>query len=331
MKHFIKFFLVTLIIFTVIFTPAFAVFDKVGDIRIFESDTILAEDLPTLVDPNSPFFDAFTNSERVNVLLMGINTNLTDTILLASYDMNLQHVDLISVPRDTYYERESGGGGADRKINAAYHDGGAIGTATAVSDLLMGIPINFYMEIDYEGVGNIVEALGGVPMNIPFHMYYTDPYDDPPLKIDIPEGYQVLDKDTAIQFLRFRKGNSGYEGYREGDIGRIQAQQEFMISAFKQAIGLNLPSVIRSVLENVQSDMTLDTAIKIATNATKLNTDSIATYTVPGEARYQDNLSYYFADEEGIEEMLTQIYSLQPQTSSGSAIDSEGDSQSEPS
>lgn len=328
MKHFFKFFIITLILFTVIFTPTFAVFDinkAISDIRIFgpgENETVLAKDLPTLVDENSPFFEAFTNSNRVNILLLGINTNLTDTILLASYDMDAQQVDLISVPRDTYYKRENAGGGAERKINAAYHDGGALGTAKAVSDILMGIPINYYMEIDYDGVGEIVDSLGGIPVNIPFRMYYTDPYDDPPLVIDFQPGEQVLYGEDAIKYLRFRKGNQGYEGYKEGDIGRIHAQQEFMKSAFKQALSMKLPKVIGTVLENVNSDLTLDMALKIAASATKLDMSAINTHTLPGEARYENNVSYFFHDEDLTEDMLTQIYSITPETTDG-AIEGE--------
>ena len=324
MKQFLKFFIVTLFLFTIIFTPTFAVFDinkAIGDLRIFgtgENDTILAKDLPTLVDENSPFFETFTNSNRVNILLLGINTNLTDTILLASYDMTNQDVDLISIPRDTYYDRENSHSAAERKINAAYHDGGALGTAKAVSDLLMGIPINYYMELDYDGVGKIVNALGGIPVNIPFRMYYTDPYDNPPLVIDFQPGEQILQADDAIKFLRFRKGNKGYKGYPNGDIGRIEAQQEFMKSAFKQAMSLRLPSVIAAVLENVKSDLTLDMALKIATSAKNLDMSTIETYTLPGEARNGDGgLSFYFYDEAQTKEMLTQIYTISPEPTEG--------------
>lgn len=314
MKHFTKFFLATCIIFTVVFTPALALIEKASEITIFSPpETILQEELAVLYDEKSPFFEAFTNSKRVNVLVMGVNTNLTDTLMLVSYDMNAQQIDLISIPRDTFYERNSSDAPSYKKINAAHHDG-VLGSAHAVSDLLMGIPINYYVLIDYDGVRNIVDAIGGVPMDIPFRMYYTDPYDKPPLKIDLQKGEQILDGDQAMQFLRFRKGNKGYAGYTEGDIGRIEAHQEFIKSAFKQCLS-NLPAAIDSVLKNVESDLTLGKALNIATNATGLNSDSLHTYTIPGEARNgEGGLSFFFSDEEGIKEMLTQIYSVEPET-----------------
>lgn len=292
-----------MILFTCIFTPSFAWWESIQDTTIFTSEANLSEEMPVLIDENSPFFQTFKNANRLNVLLMGINTNLADTIMLVSYDIDTDDIYLISIPRDTYYPREGYNSPAQKKINSAYSSEGPLSLAVAVSDLLEGIPINCYMKIDYEGVANIVDSMGGVPMNVPFHMKYDDPYDDPPLHIDIPEGYQVLDGESAVQFLRYRKG------YPQGDIGRIQAQQEFMKSAFKQALGLNIISVARSVLENVESDIDVKTVITLAKGATSLSADKIKTYMVPGEARNGDGgLSFWFSDEAGIQQMLTEIY-----------------------
>lgn len=304
MKSFIKTCIITMILFVCIFTPAFAWWEGIQDITIFTSETDLSEDLPMLIDENSPFFETFTEANRLNVLLMGINTNLADTIMLVSYDMDTDEISIISVPRDTYYPRDGYNSPAQKKINSSYSTEGALSLATAVSDLLEGIPINCYMKIDYDGVKNIVDSMGGVPMNIPFHMKYSDPYDDPPLNIDIQEGYQVLDGENAVKFLRYRKG------YPEGDIGRIKAQQEFMKSAFKQALGLNIISVARSVIENVESDVDVKTVVSLAKKAKNLSADNIKTYTVPGGARNgEGGLSFWFSDEEQIKEMLTEIYS----------------------
>lgn len=313
MKSFFRTLIITGIIFTVIFTPVMAWWEDIQDSTIFGGELVLSNEMPVMVDENSEFFQSFQNSNRINVLLMGINTKLADTIMLVSYDQDTGNIDIISVPRDTYYPREGYSDPTDKKINAAYKDGGPLGLATAVSDELEGIPINFYMMIEYEGVKNIVDAMGGVPMDVPFHMHYTDIYDTPPLYIDIPEGYQVLDGDTAIKFLRFRKGDKGYRGYTEGDIGRIKTQQEFMKSAFKQALGLNIIKVINSVLDNVESDVKVRTVVSIAKKATNLSSDKLTTYTIPGTADYgEGNLSFWFPDKNGIRDMLYQIYSPQP-------------------
>ena len=313
MKTFIKTFVIGFLLFTLILTPTNYALDKIGGVRIFSGTENLMKDMPYLVDENSPFFEAFKDKNRVNVLLIGVNGGMTDTLMLGSYDLDSQHVDIISIPRDTYYPREGINNPASKKINAIYNSGKAVGTAMAVSDVLMGMPINYYAVVKYDGVRKIINSMGGVPMNITFHMRYNDPYDKPPLKIDITEGYQILDGNKAVEFLRFRKGSGGYPGYPEGDIGRVKAQQEFVKCAFRQAIGFSLPKVTTTVLNNVDSDISLGMATKIATKAGGLKGEDLNTYMVPGKSGTKNDASYWFPDEAGIKEMLTQIYNTQEQ------------------
>ena len=241
-------FIAFLIIFTALFIPLNYLLDKVGDVRIFGGKTNLMDEMGTLVNENSPFFEAFNNSDRVNVLVMGINDNMTDTLMLASYDTENQKVDIISIPRDTYYERP-GKSGASLKINSIYSQEGVLGTAKAVSKTLEGIPINYYVVVDYKGVEKVVDAMGGVKVNVPFHMKYRDVYDKPPLIIDIPAGERTLSRKEAIKFLRFRKTNMrGGQGYPQGDIGRIQTHQAFLKAAVDKAIGPKLPKVMKTFL-----------------------------------------------------------------------------------
>lgn len=314
MKTFIKQFILWFLIFTVIFVPAKYLFDRIGGIRVFQGNENLMKEMDTLVDPRSPFFEAFQDSQRVNILLLGVNDGLSDTIMLGSYDMKNQHVDVISIPRDTYYDRPEADSPAARKINAIYRNGTAVGTAEAVSDLLMGIPINYYAVVSYKGIGKIVDSIGGVPLEIPFHMYYKDPTDKPPLFIDIPEGPTIIDSSNVEEYLRFRKGSPGYPSYPEGDIGRVKAQQEFVKSAFKESLGFGLPKVAKTVLKNVDSDLNLSMAIKITAKAAGLSGEDIETYLTPGEPGTKNGASYWWVDEEGIEDMLMEIYSIRTES-----------------
>jgi len=314
MKTFLKTFIAGFLIFTIILVPIQWGLSFVGNVRVFSGTENLMKDMPSLVDQNSPFFEAFKDKNRVNILMIGVNDGMTDTLMLGSYDLDTQHVDVISIPRDTYYPREDADSAAERKINSIYGNKKALGTAEAVSDVLMGMPINYYVVVDYKVVKKVVTSMGGVPMDITFHMHYNDPYDDPPLRIDIPEGYQVLDGDTAIEFLRFRKGSNGYPGYPEGDIGRVKAQQEFVKSAFRQALGFSLPKVVKTVLDNVDSDLPLGMSAKLAANAVGLKSENMETYMIPGKSGMKDGLSYWFPDDNGIEDMLTKIYNTQPDT-----------------
>lgn len=309
MKIFVKQFLMWLVIFTVILIPAGYLTEKIGGIRIFDGTESLMSDMNVLVDPDSPFFEAFRDSKRVNILLLGINDGLSDTIMLGSYDLKNQHVDVISIPRDTYYDRPEAKTAGSYKINAIYRNGTAVGTAEAVSDVLMGMPIHYYAVVSYEGIGNIVDAIGGVPIDIPFHMHYEDPSDDPPLYIDFPKGPTVIDSSNVEEYLRFRKGNNGYSGYTEGDIGRIEAQQKFVKAAFKESLGLGFPKVAKTVIKNVDSDLDLGMALKIAGKAAGLSEDDIETHLLPGTSGTKNGASYWWIDEDGIQNMLTEIYS----------------------
>lgn len=311
---FFRTFIIAFLVFVVICTPAFAVLGKVADVRLFppSGDVNLQEELPVIVNEDSPFFDAFKDKNRVNVLLLGVNSGLTDTIMVASFDMDAKHVDLISVPRDTYYHRDGYNGEAENKINAAYRKN-PLNTAKAVSEVLLGMPINYYAVIEYEGVSNIVDSMGGVPMDIKFNMKYKDPYDKPPLIIDIPKGHQVLDGKHAVQFLRYRKG------YTEGDIGRVKAQQEFMKSAFKQSLSFDLPKIAKTVFNNVESDITLGMATKLATKAIGMSGDDITTYLLPNTPQGESPW-YVMPNASETAEMINAIYSIEPKATTDSAI-----------
>ncbi len=319
LKLFLKYFFAALCLALIVFTSVSALVNKFLESNVFgPAETNLSEEMPILVDENSRFFEAFQDKNRVNVLLLGINDTLADTIMVASFDYDAKHVDLISIPRDTYYFREEYASSLSfLKINAVYQETKEpLGTALVVSEILLGMPINCYAIIDYDGIEEIVDAMGGVPMDIPFRMKYSDPTDDPPLYIDIPEGKQTLDGETAVKFLRYRKG------YVEGDIGRIKAQQTFMKAAFKQMLSLDLPKITGVIFENVESDIKISTATKIAAKAIGMKSENIETYIMPNTL--QDVAPYYvYPDSEGIAKMIEEIYSIEPETTTNAAVESE--------
>ncbi|MFV0516085.1 MAG: LCP family protein [Aminipila sp.] len=317
-KIFVRTFIIAFALLTVTSLGVTSAIDKIASHNPFnpgdEYKPILEEELElaSLIDENSPLFQTFKDSKRANVLLMGVNGGLTDTIMLVSFDMNSKKVDVISIPRDTYFERKGYNGLAEKKLNAAYK-GNPVNTAKAVSELLCGMPINYYAVIEYDGVKNIVDSMGGVPMHIEKAMKYRDPYDTPPLVIDIPAGDVVLDGEHAVQFLRYRKG------YAEGDLGRVKAQQEFVKSAFKQCIGLNLPTVTKTVFQNVDSDITIGVALGLATKALGISGEDITTYTLPNNPD-PDPPYYVYPDKAKTEAMIKEIYSVKETETTEGAV-----------
>lgn len=299
-KTFIKYFLIFLVIFTLILIPAV---NAISGINLFKFDrsSDLEGDFSVGIDENSPMYDNFSESGRMNLLMIGVNNGMTDTIMVVSWNLDENNVDIISVPRDTRFERP-GYRGASLKINAIYSSEGLNALAEAVSDVLCGMPIDYYAVVEYDAVKNIVNGIGGVPIYVQQSMHYEDPYDTPPLVIDIEEGQQVLDGEKAVQYLRFR------HGYANGDIGRIEAQQEFMKAMFRQGIDHGVIDSVKLITSNVQSDLTLGAVSKYALSILRLDGDSIASYTIPGVAKYIDSLSFYVQDEEATEELLREIY-----------------------
>ncbi|MCF0150469.1 MAG: LCP family protein [Firmicutes bacterium] len=283
-----------------------------------ETDERLSRDMtPIVVDESSPFYEAFKTQDRVNVLLMGLADGNTDTIMLASYDMENQKVSIISVPRDSFVEVESYKSYAENKINAQYRKNGVVGTATAVSQLLYGMPIHYYVIVGYEDVRAIMDIIGGVEVEIPFHMKYDDTTPGKELHIDIPKGLQTIDSSNVVEFLRFRHTNpwwaeKGYKSYTTGDIGRTAVQREFVQKVLSECLKKNnLLDVVKFSLENVESDLTLTTAIKVAKKAASgLSAENIEMYSMPGHDTMLHNLSFWINDEEQVYTMLEQIYGL---------------------
>jgi LCP family protein required for cell wall assembly len=240
-------------------------------------------------------------SKRVNVLLLGMEGPRSDTIVLASFDPKAKKVDLISIPRDTYYPRKGYNTADKKKLNAVYGDSGAEGTMKAVSELLGGIPVHHYVKVTYAGVERIVDSLGGVKVNVPFDMVYDDPYDTPPLHINIPKGTQVLKGKNAVHFLRFRKD------YPDGDLGRIRAQQQFMKAAMGKVFSFRLPVVANTVFKYVKTDMPLSDILLLAGDAVGMSSGNVETHGLPGKAT-EKGVSYFLHDVDASKALVTEMY-----------------------
>lgn len=258
--------------------------------------------------------EAFKDDRRVNVLFVGLEDIRTDTIILSSFHMDNKKVDSIFIPRDTYIHREGYNKGEQRKINAIYGSHGISGVKKAVSYLLEDIPIHHHIIMDYEGVENIVDTVGGVEVVVPFPMVYTDTTANPPVHINIPEGRQVLDGKKAMDFLRYRKGNTKKVGYIDGDLGRIRAQQEFLKSFTKKALSYRLPFVVKRGFEYIETDIKLVEALNYATKAVGIKAEDFKFTTLPGESEFKrirgQLLSYFIPNSSETKKLLEELYKV---------------------
>ena len=204
----------------------------------------------------------------------------TDTIMVASYDTVNQDVAIMSIPRDTMINASWD----IKKINSVYsryNDG--IGALKKQVKTLVGFTPDFYVKVDLEMFVELVDLVGGVEFYVPQDMNYDDPWQD--LHIHLEEGLQVLDGEKAMELVRFRR-------YSEGDIKRVEVQQNFMKALIKECLSLEhwgkIKAYIDLAMDNVQTDLEFGSIVWFAAqalglNGTKaLNMDDIYTCTIPG-------------------------------------------------
>ncbi len=224
------------------------------------------------------------------VMIFGedITSGLTDTIMVASYDVTNQKATVMSIPRDTIYNSPYKMV-SQKMINSVYpiNGGGAEGVRalkTEVSKLVGFVP-DYYVKINWEIVGQIVNAIGGVEFYIPWHMGYDDPYQD--LHIHFEEGWIKLNGRQAMEMVRWRKNNDGDKTAPSSDISRLNVQHDFLKAVLKQTLQpqnvLKVPQLVDLFNQNVESDMTLGNMVWFAQAAVMggLDTEDVKFTTMP--------------------------------------------------
>lgn len=222
------------------------------------------------------------------ILLMGVDEGKTrtDVLLVAHINPGRNLVNLISIPRDTLVNIPCDGVKhcvTPDKVAHAHVYGGDRGpdlTIGAVENLL-GVEIDHYVKVDYEGFARAIDLLGGVEIVIDRAMDYEDPYARPPLKIHFKASPnpQYLDGNQALNYVRFRADDLG-------DIGRISRTKKFFF-ALAQSVRKNgtiskLPSLVSSVWPYISTDMDMASAVALARLAPKVDVDRIAAEVIPG-------------------------------------------------
>jgi LCP family protein required for cell wall assembly len=237
--------------------------------------------------------------DRTNLVFLGIEEGpRTDTIVFVSIDYKNKKALVIFIPRDTYYHEAGYDNGDQRKINAVYGRSGEQGSIEAVSKILCGVPIHHYVSLKYDGVEKIVDAIGGVQVDVA------------PGIEGIGEGKKVLDGKQSVVFLRHRRG------YPDGDLGRIRAQQRFIISAVEKLKGSNtftLLSLANTIYRNMDTDMSDADLISLAIKLKGMEICDISMHILPGTPRYEKvggrYWSYFFPNVEQVEDIFPQIVS----------------------
>jgi len=228
----------------------------------------------------------------------------SDSMVVASYDPDAQRVAMLSIPRDLWTQIP--GHGYD-KINHAFAYGGPTLSVETVERLL-GIDIDHWVAVSFEGFVDVIDALGGVEVNPPEPLYYVDPYDSrfgsDGLVIDIEAGPQVMDGLTALKYARFRAD-------AQGDIGRMHRQQEIIKAAVKKAsspsVVTRIPQLISALYSTIGTDMSVGEMVSLASKGRPALSNPINTGTLTADEYWIDGIFYFGAD---LVELRTTAYEL---------------------
>jgi LCP family protein required for cell wall assembly len=226
---------------------------------------------------------------RVTILLLGIDArdklnegaSRTDVMTLVTIDPISKTAAMLSIPRDLYVPLP--GYDEQQRINTAYYwgeinqlPGGGPGFAERTVTYNLGVPLQRYAVIDFEGFKEIVDATGGVDIDVPQEIvdekYPTPDYGTEVLKI--PAGRVHMDGELALKYVRTRHGDS--------DFGRLQRQQQVMLAIRDKAVSIGslnrVPEVLNAISDSLQTDLTLPEILSLARKWSQIPRESIHSY-----------------------------------------------------
>lgn len=240
--------------------------------------TPIPPDVPLQAE-SGPTADAWDGTSRVTILLIGLDYRdwqngdipRSDTMILLTIDPLSKTAGMLSIPRDMWVNIPDYG---YAKINTAYFlgaanklPGGGPGLALKTVREFLGVPINYYAQIDFGAFVKFIDTIGGIPINVP-----EDISVDPLGKgntVTMRQGKMIYPGDVALAYARAR--------YTEGgDFDRAKRQQQVILGIRERIVKLDMlptliaksPQLYQQLSDGIKTNLTLDQAIKLALFAT---------------------------------------------------------------
>nr|WP_321293218.1 LCP family protein [uncultured Trichococcus sp.] len=257
----------------------------------------------SVVEMREESIEVETATQPISFLLLGADTGTaeeertetgrSDTIIVCTVNPNTKTTTLLSIPRDSYAEIVGYSDMYDYygdyydKMNHAYAFGGTEMSINTVQEFL-NIPIDYYVEVNFDGLTDIVDAIGGVEITSPLTFDFYGP--------QFIEGEtRILNGFEALQFSRMRKQDP------EGDLGR-QRRQQMVIKAILDKVltmgtVVNYKNILATLEDNVQLNMSLDEILSIASGYRK-SMENFQQFYVEGQEVYIDEIYYYYVNPE---------------------------------
>jgi len=272
----------------------------------------------------------YLKGSTFNVLLLGFDRSAAreeqmslfrpDTIMIAAVDFSSRKVSLVSIPRDSYVSIN--GSDTFDKINHSYmygyyrraegedrHQGGLETAIRTIEDFIGGIPIHAYLIVDMDGAKEIVDAVGGVVIDVENDVRSNYGRGD----ILVAAGRQRLDGAAFMQFVRSRADNLG------GERGRTQRQQEALIALFSQLLSarglISLPAFYRAVDTNIETSLNTLQLLTLGLFGLRLDFSLVEGYVFAGEGKLSNrdgnNIYYLVIDDDYRLEIIERVFGLQ--------------------
>lgn len=239
------------------------------------------------------------------ILLVGVDKNgnddntdftRTDTIMLVSADTKTGKMELLSIPRDSRVKIRD----KFDKVNHAHAFGGIELTMQTLRQFL-GLDIDYYVQVNYQALINIVDALGGVDYDVPEGINIHKG------KVKIHPGPNHLDGNEVMWYLRTRNI------YNNGDIGRVNTQQAFVKAMVdemvKKSKDMNLMTFISNYIKYVKTNLPMSAMLDLAGHIDSFSSDKMSTHTVPGMEQTINGTSYWIPDYDKTWQIVDDSYS----------------------
>lgn len=260
---------------------------------------VRAHNAPTPIDqiPASERAAVAMEREKSNVYLLLAGTDQradeasrSDTIMYAALRPVDRKIEMVSIPRDSLVEIPGVG---EDKINASLAYGGVELLQETVENLVDN-PVDHTVLINFESFADIIDAMGGIRINVEEDMYL------PEEGIDLKAGEQKLDGHDALAFVRWR-------GDGTGDIGRMERQSEFMQALSEKVRHLTpwrAAMTLWTVQREIDTDMSILDILKLAWDFIGMDSDALEYQHFLYETPYINGISYVILDDQSVDETI---------------------------
>ena len=290
-------------------------------------DDEVTDALVTTGSNQEPFYMLLVGVDRSENRMYGTeseeygNSFRTDSIILARIDPQQKTITLISIHRDIMVDLSAYGGTGQDKLNSAYLYGGQALITQVVSEVA-GVPISHYAEIDFEGFAAVVDALGGVDVDVEYDAYdeYLDCY--------FTAGWQTLDGQQALNYARARHA---FDEYGDGDVFRAKHQRQVLAAIAKKVLNSDaatLTSTVQTLANYVTTDLSVGDLVDLALSFRGIDVDNnVYSAMTPTYGEIVDGTWFEFLDQEAWTSMMNNVNAgLPPYEGSNSGSDNESSS-----